>query len=937
MSQERGRRAHSTQSRHAHRRVTLAVCVALLAGPASAGEFVRDVRPILAARCTRCHGREVQKSGLRLDFAAGILEGSNAGPVVVAGKSAQSRLADAVRGRNGAPAMPPEGDRLSPAEVQAIEAWIDAGAVPPDGEVVEPPVRAKSEHWAFQAVRRPEAPRGIHPEWVRSPIDAFILARLEREGIEPSCEADAVTLLRRVSFDLTGLPPAPEEVDAFLADSSPAAYERAVDRLLASPHYGESWARHWLDGARYADSNGYTIDGSRSIWKYRDWVIAALNDDLPFDEFAVEQLAGDMLPGATVEQRIATGFHRNTLRNEEGGTDPEQFRVEAVADRVATTGSVFLGLTLGCARCHDHKYDPITQREYYQLFALFNDCDEPTLQVPTDQQSREMPAIATELAAAEKLLADNEIAVGKRQNAWEKDLAGAITAEWKPFEDLPEGARVTSVRFEGLAGFSWKDASVTLGGAPLTLTLAEAHAAVLALKDDAVVEGGKPFEVRLGALDHVAGGPTQGARILFTVASRSAAALPEKIREILRVAPESRTEKQAKALAEHYKAIDKDYAPLADRVAGLKKRQDELRRSITTSLVLAERKESRETRVHLRGDFLRPGAKVEGAVPAVLPSFEPHAGRATRLDLARWLVRRDNPLTARVLVNRVWQAFFGQGLVVTENDLGLQGTPPTHPQILDWLASELMEHGWSLKRLHRSIVTSATYRQSSHARRELAERDPGNALLGRQRRLRLDAEAVRDAALTASGLLTREVGGPGVYPPQPQGVYRFTQVQKYWGESQGADRYRRGMYTYFWRSSPYPVLTVFDAPDATTACTRRVRSNTPLQALTLANDPSFFEMAQSLALRVLREAAHDDAARVCRLFQCCLARVPGDREAERLLALVNSQRRSFGAAVSDAQAAAPASLPDGVDAAEGAAWTAAARAMLNLDEFITRE
>ncbi|HZN57366.1 MAG TPA: DUF1549 and DUF1553 domain-containing protein, partial [Planctomycetota bacterium] len=794
---------------------------------------------------------------------------------------------------------------------------------------------------AFQPLVRPSVPTVEVGEPACTPIDAFVLAKLKRHQLTLSPEADRQTLIRRATFDLIGLPPTPAEVRSFVADPSPDAYARLIDRLLASPAYGERWGRHWLDLARYADSDGLETDADRpTAYHYRDFVIRALNDDLPFDTFARWQLAGDEYEPDNPLALAATGFLTGApCENLMVPMEEEKLRLRynELDDIAATTASAFLGLTLGCARCHDHKYDPITQREYYQLFALFNDCDEPTLQVPTDQQSREMPAIATELAAAEKLLADNEIAVGKRQNAWEKDLAGAITAEWKPFEDLPEGARVTSVRFEGLAGFSWKDASVTLGGAPLTLTLAEAHAAVLALKDDAVVEGGKPFEVRLGALDHVAGGPTQGARILFTVASRSAAALPEKIREILRVAPESRTEKQAKALAEHYKAIDKDYAPLADRVAGLKKRQDELRRSITTSLVLAERKESRETRVHLRGDFLRPGAKVEGAVPAVLPSFEPHAGRATRLDLARWLVRRDNPLTARVLVNRVWQAFFGQGLVVTENDLGLQGTPPTHPQILDWLASELMEHGWSLKRLHRSIVTSATYRQSSHARRELADRDPGNALLGRQRRLRLDAEAVRDAALTASGLLTREVGGPGVYPPQPQGVYRFTQVQKYWGESQGADRYRRGMYTYFWRSSPYPVLTVFDAPDATTACTRRVRSNTPLQALTLANDPSFFEMAQSLALRVLREAAHDDAARVCRLFQCCLARAPGDREAERLLALVNSQRRSFGAAVSDAQAAAPASLPDGVDAAEGAAWTAAARAMLNLDEFITRE
>ena len=814
-------------------------CGAAAAGADTDTDFVQAIKPILTRHCVRCHGPDRQKSALRLDTAASVLEGGNRGPSVTPARSGESLLVDAVRGRRDIPVMPPEGDRLTENEIAAIERWIDAGAPAPPGEQPEPPRSPASRHWSFLPIQSPVAPE-VRPsegtgQGTHNAIDAFVLDRLQQAGLKPSPEADRTTLIRRLSLDLLGLPPEPESVDAFVSDDRPDAMERLVDRLLSSPHFGERWGRHWLDGARYADSNGYTIDGSRSIWKYRDWVISAFNADMPFDQFTIEQLAGDLLPEATLDQILATGFHRNTLRNEEGGTDQEQFRNEAVADRVSTTGSVFLGLTIGCARCHDHKYDPISQREYYQLFAIFNNADEPTVQVPTDQQARELPAIATELASAEKLLADNEVSVVGRQQIWERDLVG---------------------------------------------------------------KSGVDLE-KLG--------------------------IPPEPRGLLQKAVGDRSEADKTVLAKLYRSIDKDYAPLVERVAGLKKRQADLRKSVTTSLVMKERVEPRATHVQIRGDFLRPGARVEGAAPAVLPALRPAGAKVNRLDLARWIASPRNPLSARVVVNRLWQTLFGQGIVATDNDLGTQGSPPTHPELLDWLASELIRREWSIKSTLKLIVSSATYRQASTGRGDLVQHDPYNRLLGRQPRLRLEAECVRDVALAVSGLLSREIGGPGVYPPQPQGIYRFTQTAKFWKESEGGDRFRRGMYTYFWRSSPYPFLTTFDAPDATLACTRRPRSNTPLQALTLANDPAFVEMARALAKRALAEAEGSSAERIRRMFRLCFSREPEAREIERLSKFVTDQQRAFAA------------TPSGADAPEGLAWTALARVLLNLDELITRE
>ncbi len=826
----------------------------LAAGPV---DYNRDVRPILTEHCIACHGAKKQRGSFRLDSAQALRLGGNSGPAVVPGKSAASRLILAVSGGNDDIAvMPPKGARLSTSEIDLLRRWIDEGAKVPAGEsagATSGQSNTPVKHWAFQPIQRPPMPAVRAAHWCRNDIDRFILARLEKERIAPSPEADRITLLRRVSLDLIGLPPSLKEIDDFSNDKRVDAYERVVERLLASPHYGERWGRHWLDLARYADSNGYSIDSPRSIWKYRDWVIAALNDDKPFDRFVVEQLAGDLLPNATNENRIATGFHRNTQINEEGGIDREQFRIESIVDRANTTGTVFLGLTVGCCQCHDHKFDPLTQREYYQLFAFFNNCDEPTLELPTAEQERKRREVRTRLAAVETKLRALDTATPERVAKWE----GSLTPEVR--STLP---------------------------AKLQAILAIAPNGRNARQEQAVIAAYRNAE----QVRHAVGGLGQPLNYL---ASAHVAAMLER------------------------KKLEKQVAELRKELP-----------FVPTTLVLQDRKTPRVTNILLGGDFLRRGAAVTPDVPHILP---PLANRQrplpdktlgdcpTRLDLARWLVDGRNPLTARVTVNRMWQQYFGLGIVETENDFGTQGTPPSHPELLDWLAGEFMapaanrEGMWSMKHMHRLIVTSATYRQSSRHRPELASIDARNRLLARQNRLRLDAEVVRDVALSASGLLHRAVGGPSVYPPQPNGVYAFTQVPRNWQASAGANRYRRGLYTFFWRSAPHPDLTVFDASEALSTCTRRNRSNTPLQALTLLNDQGFYEFAQALAQRIQRECSEDDGERIAFAFRLCLGRSPSERERQALERLLQRQAKAQDA------------------------WISVARVLLNLDEFITRE
>ena len=754
----------------------------------------------------------------------------------------------------------------------------------------------------------------------------------------------------------------------------------------------------------------------------------------------VEQLAGDLLPEATSNQVLATGFHRNTLVNQEGGTDDEQFRVEAVVDRVGTTGTVFLGLTVACAQCHQHKYDPISQREFYQLFAFFNNTEDvnavgPELALPTALQTRRQEQLQREAEVARKSLSEYDAAIAAGQIKWEQEVVNHSDVEWTvldPIEFLSQAGamidrradrslivggngnipstdtyvittaydqdRLTAFRLEmlsdpdlpndgpGLADngnfvlSEFRVSAVPLNeqgepaGAESDIDLAscvsdwsqEGFAANQAIDGNVktgwavgVKEGQGSANVDREAL-FVLAEPVQhagGVRLTFqldqkhgeakyllgrlrisaTDANVDAQTLPDSIRRFARQTAEERTTEQQAVLKQAYSRTDTGRQPLADRVNELTRLLNELEREIPTSMVLKERQDPRETHVMIRGDFLRKGARVRPDVPAVLPPLPADVESPTRLDLARWLVSPDNPLTSRVTVNRHWQHFFGLGLVETENDFGIQGTPPSHPELLDWLADEFQRLDWSVKRLHRLIVSSATYRQSSASSESLQHLDQANRLLARQSRLRLEAEAVRDIWLACSGQLTRSIGGPGSYPPQPQGINLLTQVSKSWPESQGGDRYRRGMYIYFWRSNPYPFLAAFDAPNATSSCTRRARSNTPLQALTLANDRAFVEIAKGLARRVIAEGAASDEQRVRRAFRICLAREPNDFELDRLTEFLNRQRESFEQDEKDAEAAAPDGLPTEFSVAEAASWTALARVLLNLDEVITRE
>ncbi|WP_092052676.1 PSD1 and planctomycete cytochrome C domain-containing protein [Planctomicrobium piriforme] len=761
-------------------------CVSSLHG-AEAISFNRQIRPILSENCFACHGFDPKhrEAGLRLDTFADATAVRDGVQAIVPGKAAASELWTRIVSTDPDVVMPPPTAHKAPlteAQRALIKGWIDQGA-------------PYETHWAFIPPKPPEI-----QATGSAAIDYFIGQELKKVGLTMSGQAGPEKLIRRVSLDLIGLPPTPEEIDAFtaaVAEDPEAAYADLVDRLLESPHYGERWGRWWLDQARYADSNGYSIDAPRSIWKYRDWVVNAFNADLPFDEFTIEQLAGDLLPNATEDQKVATGFHRNTAINQEGGIDEEQFRIDSIFDRVATTGTVWLGLTIGCAQCHDHKFDPIEQKEYYRLFAFLNNQEEPTLKV--SDPSFDVARLQAELERLESSLAAYLEQQKPSQLLWESEL---------------------------------KEPSLTKNHKGLKAILAKPY------EKRTVTENAAVFAAGPGAADQM------------------------------------------------YRAL---YEPHKAAAA-------ELKTGVTT-MVLKERAEPRKTTVYIKGDFTRPADEVSPGTPAVLHAYQSETGRNNRLDLARWIVSPDNPLTARVIMNRVWQQYFGRGIVETENDFGSQGSLPSHPELLDWLAREFIARDWSLKEMHRLIVTSQTYRQSSTVRPELKEKDPHNYLLGRQQRLRLDAEIVRDSALTACGLLSEKMGGPPVYPPIPEGVMGLGQVKRAWKASEGPDRYRRGLYTFVYRATPPPSLTVFDAPDGQSTCTRRIRSNTPLQALTLLNDIACFEFATALQ-QVIEKQGLEQA------FRRCTSRHPTTDELKLLGSLDT---------------------------------LSAARVLLNLDETVTRD
>ncbi|MBL8173801.1 MAG: PSD1 domain-containing protein [Bryobacterales bacterium] len=764
--------------------------------------FDRDVRPILERNCLGCHNQKLKMSNFSMTTRAELAKGGKRG-------GGLPLLLQAIR-QDGNLRMPPA-YKLKPGEIALLEKWIAAGAAMPESAFAA--TEAKPNHWSFVPVKRPAPPAVGQRQWARTPIDRFILARLEQANIAPSREASKEALLRRLSLDLTGLPPSVEELRAFSADPRPGAWQQWIDKLLDSPHYGERWARRWLDQARYADSDGGSRDEPRQIWRYRDWVIQATQNDMPFDKFVVEQLAGDLLPNPTKDQLIATGFHRNSPIQIEAGTDREQYRTEAVVDRVDTTGTVFLGLSVGCARCHDHKYDPISNREYYQLYAFFNSTD-----------------------------------------------------DWG--EDRPR----YNARFNNLV-----------------------H-----------VQG--PF-VEFAPPDVI----QRRDEVLLKLVT-----LDDKLTDYKR-------ENKPTAGDTFVKETEAEIARL----------QTLLPKGLEGSMIQRELPEPRQTHIMLSGDYLHKGERVFPNTPAFLGALPGNGGALNRLDFARWLIAPNNPLLARVAVNRIWQEYFGRGLVETENDFGTQGAPPTHPELLDWLAAEFIESGWSRKHIHRLILNSAVYRQTSEARQDLMESDPRNLLLARQTRLRLDSEVVRDISLASAGLLSRKVGGPSVFPPQPAAAMSASQIKKVWKPSQGEDRYRRGMYTFFWRVTPHPALIVFDAPSGMTACTRRNRSNTPLQALTLMNDQAFHEMAQSFAVRLLRESP--PGTRLDHAFRVALARSPRPKERERLQSLLGTERDELATHPEEASKLLPANPPAGLDRTELAAWTSIARVILNMDEFITRE
>jgi hypothetical protein len=912
-----------------------------------------------------------------------------------------------------------------------------------------------AEDWGFHPPKRSAVPSVAHAlgsPVIRNAIDAFVVDKLRSAGLTQAPEADRVTLIRRLSLDLLGLPPTPREVDDFAADTRPDAYERFVERLLSSPHYGERWARHWLDAARYADSDGFEKDKSRQVWFYRDWVINALNRDLPYDQFIIEQIAGDLLQNPTQDQIVATGYLRNSMINEEGGIDPEQFRMEAMFDRMDAIGKGILGLTIQCCQCHNHKYDPLTQADYYRMFAFLNNDHEANVAVYTADEQMRRAEIFRQIKIVEDDLKHRHPNWREQMHAWEDAVRGnqpkwvvvrpavddistggqkylpqpdgsflalgyaptkhtvkmtvrtdvpaiaAFRLELLTDPNLPLGGPGRSIKGTGaLSEFRVEAASADAPGKVEKVKLVKAtadfnppEAPLEAIYDDRSkkkrVTGPIAFAIdgnndTAWATDAGPGRRNQPRQAVFaaeypighlggtvltfyltqnhggwnsddnqnhnlgrfrlsvtTTPGAEADPLPARVREIVEAGRDRRTPAEDAAVFRYWRTTVAEWKSANEQIETLWKQHPEG----SSQLVFKPRESPRDTHILKRGDFLKPDKSVTPGVPEVLHPLPPGAP-PTRLTLAKWLVDPKSPTTARALVNRVWQAYFGTGLVTTSEDLGTQSEQPSHPELLDWLAVEFMERGWSLKELHRLIVTSATYRQSSRAKPQAA--DPVNRLLARAPRLRVEGEVVRDIALAASGLLTERIGGRSTYPPLP-GFMILPPVSygpKVWPEDTGPDRYRRALYTFRYRSLPYPVLETFDAPPGEAACVRRPRSNTPLQALVTLNEPLSMECARGLARRTLSEGGPSDAERLVYAFRLCIARFPTAAESAELLALLAKEETTF--AQSDAKPwetaaddpAHPPELPAGVTPAHAAAWTVVARALLNLDETITRE
>jgi hypothetical protein len=1009
--------------------------------PTGKVDFSRDIRPILVEKCTTCHGpdEKERKGELRLDVRADAMKDHDGVRAIVPGKPEESEVVSRI-------------------------------CTEDKDDVIEPVAKAEPPTPAIpgsQGANLKAAGAAELEAWSENPIDRFVLDRLAREGIAPSPEADRRTLARRLSLDLLGLPPLPEEVEAFATDDAPDAYARLVDRVLASPHFGERWGRHWLDLARYADSDGYEKDLARPYaYLFRDWVIRAFNQDLPFDQFTIEQLAGDLLPNATEAQKIATGFQRQTLTNREGGVDKEEFRCKATVDRTSTTGTVWLALSVGCAECHSHKFDPITQREFYQLYSFYNNASERDVPAPTTEESTKYSAAfdawQKQLATLEGPLQGYVAQISKEKvAAWEEALElppehwstlkpqrlaaimegaeeqftrqrdgsiiprprDSVRTRYRIVVEPPKGT--TGFKLDALAdpgksvgnsakgGFGLSEIYATVelpGGETQRLNFARAamdyaddphgaeriidndrtthwtvntqpkdsHAAVFELAQPLALPEGARFELHAeffaeGVMSHFRISATSD-RAPFTPVTT-----PDAIREIIETPLASRTAAHWQTLARYYaEQIDPEGRKLNEAV--LAHYAGKPAQPLTTAAIMVADK--RPTHIHIRGDFLQKGDEVQAGTPAFLPPLKPRGPKADRLDLARWLVSAENPLTPRVRVNHIWRHLFGRGLVGTENDFGTRGDEPSHPELLDWLANDFREHGWSQKRLIREIVLSQTYRQSSNLRSDLSERDPLNTLLARQGRFRVEAEIVRDVNLAVSGLLNWKIGGPSIKPALPPDLAALSYASGLkWVESPGDAKYRRGLYVHFQRTVPLPMLVTFDAPESSVACTRRERSNTPLQALTLLNNGTSIECAQALGRRLAaRTGGVADQIRYG--FELALGRPPegpelarlqefwkvqsqafeqdpedvgklvGERRNDEIRTTAEAMRDAHGATGANDDSEAPSrgkrdpknddadalsgSKSDG-DAVRLATLIAMSRVLLNLDEMITRE
>jgi hypothetical protein len=897
-------------------------------------DFNRDVRPILSRNCFACHGPDAahREADLRLDVrdvaVAPLPSGNRA---IVPGDADASALVQRVGAADDALRMPPPqtGKRLSAAEIATLRRWVAQGA-------------PYAPHWSLVAPVRPPLPSVVQASWCRSPLDRFVLAAMQAQGFAPSPEADRYTLIRRLSLDLRGLPPTPQEVEAFVADTRPDAYERLVDRFLADPAYGERWARVWLDLARYADSAGYGSDPLRTIWRYRDWVIAALNANMPYDQFTIEQLAGDLLPGATLEQQVATAFHRNTMTNTEGGTDDEEFRVAAVKDRVDTTLQVWMGLTMGCAKCHNHKYDPITQREYYEFFAFFNqtaDADRndesPTIAAPTPEVLARQAEIDRRLAELRQRLASLPA----------PQAAPTANVQFVRIE-LPGKDRILS-----LAEVQVLDASGTnIAPRGVARQSSTAFDGPAKLAIDGVTDG-HYFNARSTTHTQIESDPwweldlqSEQAVARVVIWNRTDGNLQQRLSAARLLLLDGQRKPVLQTVLTEVPNPSREIAAgedparraLQEEIAALQRS----RPAAPTVPVMQELPPStrRKTYVLDKGNFLLPREEVQGGVPAALHPW-PEAAPPNRLGVAQWLVDRRNPLTARVAVNRLWGHIFGTGLVETQEDFGSQGELPSHPELLDWLAVEFMDRHWDTKHLLRLLVTSATYRQASHVTDEHRRRDPHNRLLTRGPRYRLEAEAVRDQALALSGLLSRKMYGPSVFPPQPDGLWQaaFNGRDRRWPTSSGEDRYRRGLYTFWRRTVPYPSMATFDAPSREVCAVRRVRTNTPLQAFVTLNDPVYVEAAQALARRLIHEGGSTPQQRAAYGLELCLARPASPQHVAVLVELYTSEFAHYSGDLAAAQRLATdplGPLPPDASPAEAAAWTVVANVLLNLDAVL---